>query len=98
MPKQQMSERRDHLGYIDVVSGAELFLVYGYRPRRAPAAMYLNVVGPEGQGSSRELLRSASNNTDNLYPRLSQQISNSEAMMVFFQDRDKILSFARVQF
>ncbi len=97
-PKRQSSEIRDHLSYLDVVSGASLFLIYGYEPRRAPSTLYYNAVSMDGEVSDRSILLDIRSTSDLFFPRNSLQISNTEALLVYYQDREKVYSVVRVEF
>lgn len=97
-PKRQSSEVRDHLSYLDVVSGPYLFLIYGYQPRRAARTIYVNEVTMEGGVDQRKILLDNHSLDDSFYPRLSTQISNTEALLVFYQEKAKVYSIARVEF
>lgn len=97
-PKRQSSEIRDHLSYLDVVSGASLYLIYGYQPRRAPRTIYFNEVGMEGEVSPRGLMMKPHGENDSFLPHLSEQISNSEALLVYYQEREKTYSIVKLLF
>lgn len=97
-PKRQSSEVRENLSYIDVVSGANLYLIYGYRPRRAPNTIYFNAVSMDGDVTTREILLENHSLSDDFFPRNSLQISNSEALLVYFQEKDKVYSVVRMEF
>jgi hypothetical protein len=98
VPKRQQSERRDHLSYLDVVSGTNLYLVYGYQPRREPRTLYVNSVDFDGKVDERSALLPHSGFDDSFFPRYSEQISNTEALIVYEQERDKIFSILKVEF
>lgn len=98
VPKRQQSERRDHLGYLDVVSGMNLYLVYSYQPRREPRTLYVNSVDFDGRVDERNALLANISYDESFYPRSSEQISNTEALIVYQQDRDKIFSIVKVEF
>ncbi len=98
VPKRQQSERRDNLSYLDVVSGANLYLIYGYQPRKDPRTLYVNSVDFDGKVAERKMLINNSTLDDSFYPRYSEQISNSEALLVYVQERDKIFSIVKVAF
>jgi hypothetical protein len=98
VPKRQQSERRDHLSYLDVVSGTNLYLVYGYQPRKEPRTLYVNSVDFDGKVDERKPLLPNSGFDDSFFPRYSEQISNTEALVVYEQERDKIFSIVKVEF
>jgi len=96
--KRQSSEYRETLSYLDVVSGASLFLIYGDQPRRAPRTLYFNEITLDGEVIPRERLLGSPSVDDSFYPRLSEQISNYEALLVYFQEKEKIYSVVKVEF
>jgi hypothetical protein len=98
VPKRQQSERRDYLSYLDVVSGDNLYLIYGYQPRKDPRTLYVNSVDFGGKVGEREMLIPNTSFDDSFFPRYSEQISNSEALLVYLQERDKIFSIVKVAF
>lgn len=98
VPKRQQSERRDQLSYLDVVSGTNLYLVYGYQPRKDPRTLYVNSVDFDGKVAERRALIPNNSLDDSFFPRYSEQISNSEALLVYVQERDKIFSIVKVAF
>jgi hypothetical protein len=98
VPKRQQSERRDYLSYLDVVSGDNLYLIYGYQPRKDPRTLYVNSVDFDGKVGEREMLIPNTSFDDSFFPRYSEQISNSEALLVYLQERDKIFSIVKVAF
>ncbi len=98
VPKRQQSERRERLSYIDIVSGANLFLIYGYEQRREPHTMYTNSIDFDGKVSSRSILIKNNGYDDIFYPRSSEQISNTEALLVYYQERQKVFSIVKMAF
>lgn len=98
VPKRQQSERRERLSYIDIVSGTELFLVYGYEERREPRTMYFNTVDFDGKVSQRSILIKGTGYDDLFFPRSSEQISNNEALLTYFQEKNRVFSIVKVAF
>lgn len=98
VPKRQQSERREGLSYLDVVSGDHLFLIYGYQPRKDPRTMYVNSVDFDGKVDERNMLITNNSMDDSFFPRYSEQISNTEALLVYVQERDKIFSVVKMSF
>jgi hypothetical protein len=98
VPKQQQSERRDYLSYLDVVSGTNLYLIYGYQPRKDPRTLYVNSVDFDGKVTDRKMLMPNNSFDDSFFPRYSEQISNTEALLVYVQERDKIFSIVKIAF
>jgi hypothetical protein len=98
IPKRQSSDRRDYLSYLDVVSGASLFLIYGYDPRHEPRTIYANAVDFDGKVAERKMLIPNNGGDDSFFPRYSEQISNTEAIITYLQERDHIFSVVKVAF
>lgn len=98
VPKRQQSENPESLSYLDVVAGSDLYLMYGYNPRKAPATIYYNAIDMTGNVGMKEMLLGGQAYSDIFYPRSSEQISNSEALIFMYQDREKIYSIAKVDF
>jgi hypothetical protein len=96
--KRQQSESRDHLSYLDVVSGNTLFLVYTYNPPRDPRSLYVQEVGMDGSVTERRLLLGSLAQDELFYPRSSLQINNQEALLYYYQERNKIYSIVKVAF
>lgn len=96
--KRQSSEFRETLSYLDVVSGASLFLIYGDQPRRAPRTLYYREVGLDGEVSPREILLEKPSVDDSFYPRFSVQISNYEALLVYYKEKEKVYSVVKMEF
>lgn len=96
--KRQSSENRENLSYLDIVAGASVFLIYEYQPKRAPRSLYFNQVDMEGNVTQRDLLLEQHSVEDSFFPTFSEQISNDEALLVYFQERDKVYSIVKVAF
>ena len=96
--KRQQSESRESLSYLDVVSGETLFLFYGYDPRREMRTIYYQEVGLDGTVSDRKPLLGNASLDETFYPRSSEQISNTAALLSYYQERNKIFSIVKVEF
>jgi hypothetical protein len=96
--KRQSSPVRTNLSYLDVVSGAFLYLIYDYEPRRQPHTLYFNEVSMDGEVSTRKILLSDFSGNESFYPRMSSQISNEEALLVYYQNRSKVFSIIKIAF
>lgn len=96
--KRQSSEFRETLSYLDVVSGASLFLIYGDQPRRAPRTLYYREVSLDGEVSARDILLDQPSVDDSFYPRYSEQISNYEALLVYYKEKEKVYSVVKMEF
>lgn len=98
VPKKQSDESQENLSYLEVVSGVSLYLIYEYDPKRSPRTVYFNEVSMEGDVGSRESLMRSNSFNDAFFPRFSEQISNSEALLVYYQERPKIYSIVKMDF
>jgi hypothetical protein len=96
--KRQQAPTRESLSYLDVVSGESLYLIYGYDPKREPSTIYFQEVSMTGEVTERKPLLGPTAVDETFYPRSSEQISNSSALLSFFQERDKIFSVVKVEF
>ncbi len=96
--KQQSSEFRETLSYLNVVSGADLFLIYGDQPRRSPHTLYYREVSLDGKVGPREILLDKPSRNDSFYPRFSLQISNYEALLVYYKEKEKVYSVVKMEF
>ncbi|MFM2375209.1 MAG: hypothetical protein RLZZ165_306 [Bacteroidota bacterium] len=98
VPKQQQSSQRGHLSYVEVVSGTNLYLVYGHQIGKTPQTVYVNNVDFDGKVADRKALLPGAGHDETFYPQYSEQISNSTALIVYFQDREKLFSMVKVAF
>ena len=96
--KRQQSDVRESLSYLDVVSGESLYLIYGYDPKREPRTLYVQEVSMTGEVSERKPLLGNMALDETFYPRSSEQISNTAALLSYFQEREKIFSVVKVEF
>ena len=95
--KFQQSDNPSSLSFFNVISPSGAYIFYEYKPRRADLNVYYNLVGIEGQVSDRIPLINSYNFGNEFYPRYCEQISNSEALMVYFQNRGRTLSVVKVR-
>lgn len=96
--KRQSSDNNEHLSYVDVVSGADLYLIYQYQPKRETETLYYNAVSMDGKVEERAPFLGIMPDNTLLFPRLCEQISNSEGLMVYYSERDRHYTIAKVEF
>lgn len=96
--KIQQSDNPVSLSYFNAVGRNGAYIFYEIKPRRAGLNVYYNFVAIEGMVSDRLPLIPDYNFGNEFYPRYSEQISNSEALMVYFQNRGRTLSVVKVTF
>lgn len=96
--KNQMSESPATLSYFNAIGASGAHIFYEYKPRRDNVNIYYNVVGMEGGVSERYPLLPQYDYQNEFYPRFCEQVSNSEAIMVYFQNRGNVLSVVKVKF
>lgn len=98
MKKRQASELRENLSYMNMVTGENIYLIYQYHPKKENRSVYHNWIDFDGNVSERQPLLSRSREKSSLYPRKCEQISNSEALIVYYQDRGKLYSIVKMAF
>lgn len=96
--KRQSSENRANLSYQHVVSGAALYLLYQYRPRRSMESVYVQSVSLEGDVSQRQIMLPDMAKGTSFFPGYSEQISNTEALLTIYQSGTKAYSILKVAF
>lgn len=96
--KNQVSESPSNLSYFNAIGGAGAYIFYEYKPRRRGINIYYNNVGIQGQVSERKPLLVDYKFGNEFYPRYCEQINNNEAIMVYFQNRGRMLSVVKVRF
>ena len=94
--KNQVSENRAHLSYFNAIGPQGTYIFYEYQPRRNALNVYYNTIGIDGYVSERQALIKDFHFTDEFYPRYCEQISNDEAIMVYMQNKGKMLSVIKV--
>lgn len=96
--KNQVSESPATLSYFNAISGTGIYIFYEYKPQRNNVNIYYNKVGMEGGVSERYPLLKSYQYGNEFYPRFSEQVNNSEAIMVYYQNRGSMLSVVKVKF
>ena len=96
--KNQVADSPASLSYFNAVSGLGAYIFYEYKPRRAGVNIYYNSVGMEGEVSERVPLLRDYRYGNEFYPRFCEQINNEEALMVYMQNRGKVLSVVKIKF
>ena len=96
--KRQSSQDSENLGYVDVISGESIYILYEYQPRKAGRTVYFNEISMEGGLSAQTPLLGTEEDRISFYPHFSEQISNHAALLVYYHDRDKVYSVVKMEF
>ena len=96
--KEQASESPATLSYFNAVGGGGAYIFYEYKPRRRDFNVYYNQVAMNGDVSQAAPLFDRYRFGYQFYPRFCEQINNNEAIMVYFQNRNNMLSVIKVKF
>jgi hypothetical protein len=96
--KNQVAESPATLSYFHAISGIGVYIFYEYKPRGNEANVYYNQVGMQGGVSERYPLLKNYHFTNEFYPRFCEQVSNNEAILVYFQNRGGMLSVVKLNF
>ena len=95
--KNQQGDSPANLSYFNAISSLGAYIFYEYKPRRGDFNIYFNTIGIEGRVSDRIPLLNDYNFGNQFFPRFSEQINNKEALMVYLQNRGKVLTVIKVQ-
>lgn len=95
--KTQQSDNPASLSFFNMIGSNGTYIFYEYKPRRAGLNIYRNLVGIDGRVSERRPFIPDYRFGDEFYPRFAEQISNNEALMVYFQNRGRTLSVIKVR-
>ncbi|MEZ4772308.1 MAG: hypothetical protein R3D00_03930 [Bacteroidia bacterium] len=96
--KAQESESPTALSYFNAISSQGSYIFYEYKPRKRDINIYYNTIGMTGRVSERIPLLNDYKFGDQFFPRFCEQINNDEALMVYMQNRGKVLSVVKVKF
>jgi hypothetical protein len=96
--KTQQSDQPSTLSFFNAIGAQGVYIFYEYKPRRQDFNLYYNRVGIYGDVDRRKPLLRDYNYGNEYYPRYSEQISNDEAIMVYFHSRGRGLSVVKVKF
>ncbi|MEM6763660.1 MAG: hypothetical protein AAF824_03680 [Bacteroidota bacterium] len=96
--KNQVSESPANLSYFNAVGGQGAYIFYEYKPRKKNVNIYYNLVSIEGDVNARQPLLRDYRYGNEFYPKFCEQINNREAIMVYFQNRGRMLSVIKVKF
>lgn len=96
--KNQVSENPATLSYFNAIGRDGAYLFYEYKPRRNKFNIYYNNIGIEGAVSDRIPLFNNYKVGSEFYPKFCEQINNDEAIMVYYQNRGRILSVVKIKF
>jgi len=96
--KYQQSDQPANLSYFHAIGGQGIYVFYEYKPRGQDFNIYYHQVGIEGRVTGRRPLLRQYRYGNEFYPRFSEQVSNDEALMVYFTNRGNGLSVVKVRF
>ncbi len=96
--KMQQSEQPANLSFFNAIGPGGIYLFYEYKPRGEPFNVYYNRIGINGSVDRRKPLFPGYRYGNVYFPRFSEQISNDEAIMVYFHNKGKGLSVMKVRF
>jgi hypothetical protein len=94
--KTQVSETPQNLSYFGAVGNAGSYVFYEYKPRGLERNIYYNTISMNGDVSSQRPLLQDYKYSNEFYPGFCEQINNNEAIMVYYQNRGKVLSVVKV--
>ncbi|MEZ4687631.1 MAG: hypothetical protein R3B47_16680 [Bacteroidia bacterium] len=94
--KYQFTDNPQLMSYFSAAGPAGLLVFYELNPTGAPRNVYYNSIGIDGQVSARRPLLQDFRGSSDFVTNLCQQISNTEALLGYYQKRGKILSLVRV--
>ncbi len=98
VPKRQVSDQPENLSFFNASSPRGTYIFYEYKPRKGNLNIYYQVVDITGNVGPRTPLIKDFRYGDVYYPRYSVQTDNSEALMVYIQNRGRIYTVLRVRF
>lgn len=96
--KMQQSDQPQTLSFFNAIGARGVYIIYEYKPRRADFNLYYNRVSIGGEVDGRLPLLREYRYGNEFYPRYCEQISNDEAIMVYYQGRGRTLSVVKVRF
>lgn len=96
--KRQQSEQPASLSFFNAIGPSGIYLFYEYKPRGAAFNVYYNRIGINGSVDRRKPLFPNYRYGNEYYPRFSEQISNDEAIMVYFNNKGRGLSVLKLRF
>lgn len=96
--KRQAGEVRENLSYMNMITGENIYLLYQYQPKKENRSVFYSQIDYEGKVGKLTPLMSKLREKSSLYPRKCEQISNSEALVVYFTDRGKVYSIVKMDF
>ncbi len=96
--KQQVSDSPASLSYFSAIGQDGAYLFYEYKPRRSKLNIYYNNIGIGGEVSDRIPLLKSYGVGNEFYPKFCEQTSNNEAIMIYYQNRGRLLSVIKIKF
>lgn len=95
--KNQVAESPSSLSYFNAIGPSGAYIFYEYKPRKLPLNIYYHIVDITGEVTDRIPLVRDYRYGNEFYPRFSEQISNNEAIMVYFENRGRKLSVVKIR-
>ncbi|MCS7073216.1 MAG: hypothetical protein NZ108_01990, partial [Bacteroidia bacterium] len=96
--KQQTAEIPSELSYFCVVSGEQVYVFYKSREKGFGSNIYYRSINANGKVSNPKSFFERYESGNIFYRNFSEQISNSEAILVYYQVRGKIFTLVKVAF
>jgi hypothetical protein len=96
--KSQSAESNFELSYVPVVAGDGIYVFYKTRKKGLGANIYFQKVTDDGKLSVPKGFLSEFSESDTFYRKSCEQISNNEAILVYYQSRKRLFSLLKVSF
>jgi hypothetical protein len=96
--KSQSSEYHTELSYLCIVGGESINLFFKTRLKGSGANVYYYQIDYSGKVSSPKMLFESFGNNDIFYRDFSEQISNNEAIIAYYQARGRVFSLLKIEF
>ncbi|MCS6905830.1 MAG: hypothetical protein RML72_07380 [Bacteroidia bacterium] len=96
--KSQSSEYHTELSYLCVVGGENINIFYKTRLKGTGTNVYYHQIDYSGNISPPKMLFENFSNNDIFYRDFSEQISNNEAIIAYYQSKGKIFSLLKIEF
>lgn len=94
--KNQVSTNPANLSFFNAISPSGIHIFYEYNDRSGVNVFY-NTIAINGEVTDRKPLLPDYRYGNEFYPRYCEQINNDEALMVYLQNRGRVLSVIRLK-
>jgi len=94
--KRQTSESPFQLSYIELAGPEALFFFYEYKEKNSGVNVYCNYIDTEGRVSDSKPIIQGYESGDVFYRNFSEQISNTEAILVYIKKKGNIFTLVKV--